>query len=447
MPKTQTQHWTLPTHANDGKKVAYINARLIDPESGLDEKGALLTEGKEIADFGATLFNDGVPEGIEVVDCGGHVLCPGLVDIQVHFREPGQEHKETLATGSKSAVAGGITTVVCQPNTKPTLDSVPMIDSLKARAKETAYNHIRAYASISRGLKGEELTEMGLLKDTGIVVGFTDDGLPVMNSLLMRKAMEYASMLDLPIAQHAEDIILSNGGCINEGAVSARLGVKGISNATEAIIVARDLLLLEMTGGHYHVLHVSTRQSLELIRIAKAKGLNVTCEASPHHFTLTDEAVLDYKTFAKMNPPLRSEEDRQAIIEALKDGTVDAIATDHAPHDQESKRVPLDVAAFGIVGVETMLPLTLELVQQKHLSLRDALAKMTYKAADIIREPVGRLKKAARADLTVIDLDQEWIIDPEQFASKSKNSPFDQRPAKGRAIRTVVNGETVYVLG
>jgi dihydroorotase len=448
MSKKLKQAWNLPKEKwNKSRRTAYINARLFDPETKLDKKGALLTEGSKIADLGPRLFNDGVPEGIEVVDCKGHLLCPGLIDLQVHFREPGQEHKETIATGSKSAASGGITTVVCQPNTKPVLDEVPILEFVKNRARETAYVNIRAYAAISKGMKGEALTEMGLLKETGIVVGFTDDGLPVMNSLLMRRAMEYASMLGLPCAQHAEDLHLSNGGCINEGRVSTVLGVTGIPNASEAICVERDLLLLELTGGHYHVLHVSTRQAVEAIRRAKKKGLNVTAEAAPHHFMLTDEAVLEYKTFAKMNPPLRSEEDRLAIIEGLADGTIDAIATDHAPHDQESKRVPLASAAFGIVGVETMLPLSLELVHQKHLTLRDAIGKMTNKAADIIHQPAGRLKKGLRADLTLIDLDHKWTIEPDDFVSKSKNSPFQGVKAKGRAIRTVVRGQTVYTLG
>lgn len=443
MPELK-QTWYKPSETKAPKKVAYINARLIDPESGLDEKGALYTEGEVIKDFGAKLFKDGVPSGVEVVDCGGHVLCPGLLDIQVHFREPGQEHKETIETGSKSAVAGGITTVVCQPNTSPVLDSVPMLEFIKNKARETSYNNIRVYAAISKGMKGEEITEMGLLKETGIVAGFTDDGLPVMNSLLMRRGMEYASGLDLPVAQHAEDLNLSDGGCINEGPVSTKLGVKGVPNASEAICVERDLLLLEITGGHYHLLHASTKQAVDAIRRAKAKGLNATAEACPHHFTLTDEAVLEYRTFAKMNPPLRSQEDVDAIIEGLKDGTIDCITTDHAPHDEESKRVPLSSAAFGIVGVETMLPLSLNLVYKHGMSLQDVLGKMTYKAADIIREPAGRLKKGARADLTVIDLDHEWLIEPEKFASKSKNSPFDKTEVKGRAIRTVVAGRTVY---
>lgn len=442
------QHWFRPARESTaGHRTAYINARLCDPESGLDAPGALLTEGEVIRDFGPGLFGGGVPEGVETIDCGGHLLCPGLLDIQVHFREPGQEHKETLETGSRSAAAGGITTVVCQPNTVPVLDAPHMLEYLKYRARETACVHIRAYAAITRGMKGEELTEMGLLKETGIVVGFTDDGLPVSHGRVMRRAMEYASGVGLPVAQHAEDLTLSDGGCINEGAVSARLGVKGIPNASEAAIVARDLLLLEITGGHYHVLHVSTRQAIEMVRYAKKQGLRVTCEAAPHHFALTDEAVLEHRALAKMNPPLRSEADRIAVIEGLKDGTIDAIATDHAPHDPASKNVPLAQASFGIVGVETLLPLSLGLWREGHLTLREVLGKMTWQAADIIGEPAGRLKKGARADLTLLDLDHAWTIQPERFASRSKNTPFGGWKVRGRALHTVVAGHTVYRLG
>jgi dihydroorotase len=295
-------------------------------------------------------------------------------------------------------------------------------------------------------MKGEHLTEMASMKDTGIVVGFTDDGLPVMNSLLMRRALEYAGDLNLPVAQHAEDIVLTNGGCIAEGAVATKLGVRGISNATEAIIVERDLLLLELTGGSYHVLHISTRQSIEAVRRAKAKGLDVTCEASPHHFTLTVDAVLEHGSNAKMNPPLRSEDDRQAVLEGLKDGTIDAIATDHAPHDAASKDLPLSKAAFGIVGVETMLPLSLNLVRDGTLSLHDMLGKMTYKAADIVREPSGRLQKGARADLTLFNPDIKWVCDESSLSSLSKNTPFIGQTMQGRATRTVVGGKTVYTL-
>jgi dihydroorotase len=441
---TKNQYFTMPTHLNDeSKKTAYINARLFDAESGLDSTGSLLTIGDKIADFGERLFSDGVPEGIQVVDCGGNMLSPGLLDIQVHFREPGQEYKETIATGSKSAAAGGVTTVACMPNTKPVIDDISVVAFIHKRARETAYVNVRTYAAISKHMKGEEITEMGLLVDAG-AVGFTDDGLPVMNAGVMRKALAYSRELGVPIAQHAEDLNLSCGGCMNEGKISAQLGVAGIPNAAEAVMVERDIILAELTGGQYHVLHISTAEAIDAVRRAKARGLRVTAEAAPHHFTLTDEAVLEYRTFSKMNPPLRAEKDRMAVIEGLKDGTIDAIATDHAPHDQESKRVPLSSAAFGIVGLETMLPLSLSLYHKGIMPLRDVMAAMTYKPADIIHVDSGRLRKGARADLTLIDLDVAWSIDPKQFMSKSLNSPFDDWPVKGRVVRTIVGGDTVF---
>jgi dihydroorotase len=443
---TAKQTFTLPTRslAND-KKVAYVNARLFDAESGLDTKGELLTLGSNIADFGPKIFKEAIPEGIEVIDCSGHLLTPGLLDIQVHFREPGQEYKETIHTGSKSAAAGGVTTVACMPNTKPVIDDVSVVEFIHRRARETGFVNVRTYAAISKGQKGEALTEMGLLKEAG-VVGFTDDGLPVMNALLMRRALAYARELGVPVAQHAEDLHLTAGGCMNEGIVSAKLGLPGIPNASEAVIVERDIILAELTGGQYHVLHISTAEAVDAVRRAKKKGLRVTAEAAPHHFCLTDEAVMEYRTFCKMNPPLRAEKDRLAIIEGLKDGTIDAIATDHAPHDEESKRVPMTYAAFGIVGLETMLPLALTLYHKKIMPLKDVIAAMTYKPADIIHVPAGRLKKGAPADLSLIDLELEWRLDPETFSSKSHNSPFEEWTAKGRAIRTIVGGETVYKL-
>ncbi len=436
MPKFE-----LPYNKNvsQNDKILFKNARIIDAFSNYDKIGDLLIIGDKIADFGDEIKE----EGAKIIDCKGNVLTSGLIDIQVHFRDPGQSHKEDLASGSKSAVAGGITTVVCQPNTSPTIDSVEILDYVRLKAKESAYCNVLAYACITKKMKGEELTEFMSLKKAG-AVGFTDDGLPVMNANLMRKAFEYSKDLDIVIAQHAEDLNLSNKGCINEGEVSVKLGVGGIPNISESVIVERDLAILEAIGGRYHLLHASTKEAVDAIRRAKAKGLKATAEACPHHFLLTDEQVLKSGTNAKMNPPLRAESDRQAVIQGLKDGTIDAISTDHAPHDIASKDKSLQEASFGIVGVETMLALSLKLYHDGILSLSDLLAKMTCNAAKIINFDGGVIKKGGRADLTLIDLNQEWEIDSQKFHSKSKNSPFDGFKVKGRAVMTIVGGKVVF---
>lgn len=421
------------------KKILYKNARIIDPASNYDKLGSLLTIGDKIADFGENI----VADDAEVIDCKGHVLSAGLIDIQVHFRDPGQSHKEDMESGSKSAVVGGITTVVCQPNTAPTIDSVEVLNYLKEKSQTNAYCNILAYACITKAMKGEELADLEALKNAG-AVGFTDDGLPVMNAHLMRLAFEKSAQLSLPIVQHAEDLNLTNKGCINEGEVSKKLAVRGIPNTSESVIVERDLALLEAFGGSYHLLHVSTKEALDAMKRAKEKGLNATVEVCPHHFLLTDEQVLKSGTNAKMNPPLRSESDRLALIEGLRSGLIDAISTDHAPHDLASKEKSLQDASFGIVGVETMLPLSLKLYHDGVLSLKDLLAKMTCNAAKIINFDGGQIKKGGRADLTLIDLDHKWIINSQAFHSKSKNSPFDGFEVKGRAVMTVVGGKVVY---
>ena len=426
-------------------RVAYVNARLLDPASGLDSLGGALTEGRRIVDLGPELFADGAPEDAEVVECGGHCLAPGLVDMHVHLREPGHEHKETLATGSRAAAAGGVTTMACMPNTDPVIDDIALVEFIERHARETAIVRIHPIGAVTKGLGGSELTEMGLLSEAG-AVAFSDDGLPVANSMVMRRALSYATAFDALIVQHAEDPELSGAGCMNEGEAATRLGLPGIPNASEAVIVERDIRLVEITGGRYHVAHVSTAEAVEAVRLAKARGLPVTAEAAPHHFALNETAVGDYRTFAKVAPPLRDEASRRAVIEGLRDGTIDAIATDHAPHDQDSKRQPFAHAANGMIGLETLLPLALELYHNKHMELLEMLRAMTVAPADLLGLDVGRLAKGAPADLVLFDPDDAWRIDLEAVHSKSKNSPFDERPVKGRALRTVVGGRTVYRL-
>ncbi len=426
-------------------RVAYVNARLLDPASRLDTLGALLTDGRRIVDLGPRLFADGVPEGVEVVDCGEKCLAPGLVDMHVHLREPGHEHKETLATGSRAAAAGGVTTMACMPNTAPVIDDIALVQFIERRARETSIVRVHPIAAITVGLGGTNLTEMGMLAEAG-AVAFSDDGLPVRNSLVMRRALSYATAFDALIIQHAEDPDLSGCGCMNEGETATRLGLPGIPNASESVIVERDIRLAEITGGRYHVAHISTAEAVAAVRRAKARGLPITAEAAPHHFVLNETAIGDYRTFAKMAPPLRDEASRQAVIEGLRDGTIDAIATDHAPHDQDSKRLPFAHAANGIVGLETLLPLALELVHGRHMDLLDLLGVMTVRPADLLGLDVGRLAKGAPADLVLFDPDRAWRVEADAFHSKSKNSPFDERPVQGRALRTVVGGRTVYRL-
>lgn len=426
-----------------GPATAYVNARMIDPASGLDTPGALLVEDKLIADLGPHLFADGVPDGIDIIDCGGHVLCPGLVDMHVHLREPGHEHKETIATGGQAAAAGGVTTVCCMPNTEPVIDDVALIEFVQRRAREAKGIKVYPFAAVTKGLKGKQLTEFGMLAEAG-AVAFTDDGLPVADSQVMRRALSYAKTFDLLISQHAEDLSLTGCGCMADGEVATRLGLDGIPDASEVVVVERDIRLVELTGGRYHVAHISTAEAVESVRRAKARGLRVSCEAAPHHIWLTDHDVGDYRTFAKMAPPLRSEESRAAIVEGLKDGTIDAIATDHAPHDQESKRLPMAHAANGVVGLETLLPLSLALYHEGHMSLIEVLERLTVGPADLLNLPAGRLSKGAPADLLLFDPEAEWQVDPLKFHSKSKNTPFEGQWVKGRALRTVVDGRPLY---
>jgi dihydroorotase len=427
------------------RRVAYINARLLDPATGLDEHGALLTDGARIADFGRRLFADGVPDGVEAIDLGGQCLAPGLVDMRAQLGEPGEEHKETILTASRSAAAGGVTATVCLPNTDPVIDDVSGIEFIARRAREVKLVKVFAYAAATKKLQGRELTEMGLLSEAG-AVAFTDGVKAIADAVTMRRALSYASTFGLLIVQHPEEPRLADGGMMNAGEIATRLGLAGIPREAEVIMIERDLRLVELTGARYHAAHISTREAVDVIRQAKRRGLPVTCDTAPPYFALTETDVGDYRTFAKLSPPLRGEMDRRAIVEGLADGTIDAIGSDHTPHDQDSKRVPFSQAAPGVVGLETLLPLTLELVHNGKLPLLKALAAVTCRPADILGLPLGRLAKGGPADLVVFDPDRLWRIDADRLLSKSKNCPFDHRPVTGRATRTVVDGRTVYEL-
>ena len=423
-------------------KTAYLGARLLDPASGLDQPGALLTEGNRILDLGPDLFGDGVPEGLRVVDCGGHCLAPGLIDMRVQLREPGEEHKETIATASQAAAAGGVTSMVALPNTIPVVDDVSGVEFVARRAREVKKVKVYTYGAVTRGMEGREITEMGLLSSYG-ALGFTDGIKAVTNAQVMRRALAYARAFDLVIIQHPEEPSLAKGA-MNEGELATRLGIDGIPNAAEVIMLERDLRLVELTGGRYHAAHVSTAESLDLIRRAKAGGLNVTCDTAPHYFALNENEVGDYRTFAKVSPPLRSEADRLAVAEALADGTIDVVASDHSPHDQESKRLPFAMADYGIVGLETLLPLCLEPVHKGMMSLLDMLGRLTVNPAKLLKLEAGRLEPGTPADLLLFDPDRPQRIDPDQFRSKSKNSPFDNHPVQGKVLRTVVDGRTIF---
>jgi dihydroorotase len=422
---------------------AYVNARLIDPASGLDTPGALLSVNGKIADLGPRLFADGVPDGVDIVDCEGRCLAPGLIDMRVHLREPGEEHKETIASATKAAAAGGITSMVCLPNTTPAIDDVSLIEFIARRARETGVVKIYPYGAVTRGCEGAELTEMGILAEAG-ALAFTDGVHAVSDALVMRRALSYASTYGLLIVQHPEDPALARGGVMNEGEVATRLGLPTIPAVAEVMAVERDLRLVELTGGRYHVAHVSTAATVEAIRRAKAQGLQVTCDTAPQYFSLSESAVGDYRTFAKLSPPLRGEDDRAAVLDGLKDGTIDVIASDHTPQDQDSKRLPFSQAENGIVGLETLLPLSLALYHQGEIGLLDLLAKLTARPAGILEMDEGTLAVGAPADLVVIDLDREWRIEPDQFISKSKNSPFDDHRVRGAAAMTVLGRRTVF---
>ena len=425
------------------ERTAYVNARLIDPASGLDSPGALLSVNGKIADLGPRLFADGVPEGTAIVDCQGNCLAPGLIDMRVHLREPGEEHKETIASATHAAAAGGITSIVCLPNTRPTIDDVALIEFIARRARETGVVKIYPYAAITRGCEGDELTEMGMLAEAG-ALAFTDGIRVVGDALVMRRALSYASTYGLLIVQHAEEPALARGGTMNEGEVATRLGLPTIPAEAEVMMVERDLRLVELTGARYHVAHVSTGAAIEAIRGAKARALPVTCDTAPQYFTLNETAVGDYRTFAKLSPPLRSEDDRRAVQEGLADGTIDVIASDHTPQDQDSKRLPFSQAENGIIGLETLLPLALALYHRGEIGLLDLLAKLTVNPAQILAMDEGRLAIGAPADLVVIELDRPWRIEPDNLISKSKNSPFDGHPVQGAAAMTVVGRRTVF---
>jgi len=413
------------------------NGYVIDPSQGIEDYRDILIKGKRIHG----IYPKGkAPQAERTVDIDGYIVAPGLVDMHTHLREPGYEYKETIMTGTMAALRGGFTSVCSMPNTDPVNDDVSVTKYILKESTRFRYANVYPIGAITKGQKGEELTEMEMLREAGCVA-FSDDGMPVMNSLIMRRALEYSRIINAPIISHCEDINLSKGGVMNEGFVSTTIGLKGIPSVAEKIMVARDIALCELTRGRLHIAHVSTGDSVRLIRDAKLKGLDITAETCPHYFTLTEDSLIGYDTNLKVNPPLRTSDDVSEIKKGLADGTIDVIATDHAPHHLDDKNKEFDAASWGISGLETAFALSLRLVEEGILSLSGLISKMTINPSMILNIPKGSLKAGGDADMIVFDPKREFIVDTKNFYSKGKNSPFNGWRLKGMIVKTIVSGE------
>jgi len=421
--------------------------RIVDPSQDLDDVLDLLIVDGEVESVGRGITG---PDDAERFDAAGLVVAPGLIDVHVHLRQPGGEHKETIRSGAIAAAAGGFTTIWAMPNTEPPLDDPAAVGFVRQEARRWARRgeggaRVSPVGAATVGLAGERMTAIGALVDAG-AVAVTDDGHPIADPGLMRRLLEYTQTFDIPVLQHAEDMALTAGGVMNEGAVATSMGLRGIPNASEAAVVARDIYLAELTGGHLHIQHVSTREAVEAIALAKGRGVRVTAEASPHHITLTEDAVRGYRTDAKMNPPLRTEADRRAVRQGVLDGTLEMIATDHAPHHYEEKEREFDDAPFGIVGLETALGLCMqELVVAGDLTLSGLIDRMSCAPARAMGIAGGTLRPGSKADIVVMDPDEKWTIEPSAFLSLSRNTPFAGRQVTGRVVRTLVGGDTRFV--
>lgn len=428
-----------PVSANT---TVFINARVVDPESSRDEPGGLLVKDGLIADLGSHLRRN-APDGAEVVDCKGHVLAPGLIDAQVFTGEPGGEHRETLKTASNAAAAGGVTTIVVMPDTNPVIDQVALVDFIQRRARDNAVVNVHTMAAMTKGLKGEEITEIGLLKRAG-AVAFSNGKATVANTRVMRNALLYGKDHGALIVHHTEDPYLSGTAAMNSGEIATRLGLPGVTRIAETIVLERDVRLVELTGGRYHAATITCADSLAVVRAAKARKLEVTCGVSINHLTLNEIDIGSYRTFLKVRPPLRREEDRVAMVRGIASGDIDIIVSSHDPQDADVKRRPFAEAADGAIGLETLLPAALRLVHSGDLTLPQLLRPMTSNPAKLFGLPGGRLEKGTPADLILFDPNEPWVLNKDLLRSRSKNTPFDEAKMQGRVLRTMVGGSTVF---
>ena len=424
-------------------KLVFKNARIIDPFSGFDNIGDLITEDKVIKDFGINLLKENSPDDALIIDCKNHVLCPGFIDLNANIGEPGEEFKENINTASDAALASGITSIVCMPNTDPIIDQIPIIQYIEKRAKETNGVKIYPSASITKNLEGKQLTEMGLLLEAGAIL-FSEANKVISDTKVMKQALTYAKNFDATIMISPQDPDLSKNGVMNGGALANRLGLPGIPKVAEIIQIERDIRLLESTGGKLHFINITTNEAIIAIENAKNKGLNITCSTAPHYFTLDETAVDEWKTFAKVFPPLRNREDKEAIYNAITQDKIDIISSHHSPQDQDSKRLPFEQAEFGIIGFETLFPISLDLHINGKMKLIDLIDKITYKPAKLLNLNTGKIKVNSPADLTLIDVNTPYQLMLENMNSKSKNSLFDNYNVKGKILCTIVDGRIVY---
>jgi dihydroorotase len=428
---------------SDRRPILLANARIVDPSRDLDTLGDVLIADGQVKEAKRGIGAAGVPEGSEGFDCRGKIVAPGLVDMRAFIGEPGAGHRETLASASEAAAAGGVTTIICQPDTSPVIDNPATVDFVMRRARDTAIVHVHPMAALTKGLAGEEMTEIGLLKAAG-AVAFTDGAKSVTNAQVLRRALTYAGDFDALIVHHTEDPYLVGDGVMNEGEFAARLGLLGIPKAAETVMLERDLRLVALTGGRYHAASVTCAESLEVLKRARDAGLNVSASASINHITLNENDIGPYRTFLKLTPPLRAEDDRKVLVEAIASGLIDVIMSDHNPQDVETKRLPFAEAAPGAIGIETMSTAGLRLVHSGELELMTLLRALSTRPAELLGLQAGSLRNGATADIIVIDGDVPWVLDPADLKSKCKNTPFDEARLQGRVVRTIVAGRTVY---